>query len=287
MAVFSTIIRSKYRAWLLWLPLLLGVTCVVYWLIPHGSMVELLIVAVVTSLLINLISSFLVIILIEERDRREAKLLEQTQQGVVISKLVSAIKTYNRLIANVLKATSPDPMQDAAQRSQNLYYETDSVATRLDMLDLNSDSYVSFIISPPPEPKYGRYTWAQVFITETEKYRDAMRQIQENYLFALDRHLIEPVDAIARLAGYPAEPVRSTCLYNPNQHQDDLRPRKIVFSLFGTMTTIESTKQMMVELDRLTGRRNFEIDTTTFTAPHVSPRLGSGVDPEFASQDDS
>jgi hypothetical protein len=213
--------------------------------------------------------------------------LEQTQQEVVVSKLVSAIKTYNRLIANVLKVTSRGPMQDAAQRSQNLYYETDSIATRLDMLDLSSGSYMFFIISPTPEPKYGRYTWAQVFITETEKYRDAMRQIQENYLFALDRHLIEPVDTIARLAGYPAEPARSACLRNPNQHQADLRPQKTIFRLFETMTTIESTRQMMVELDRLTGRSNFEINATDFTAPHISPRLGGGVDPEFASQGDS
>lgn len=289
--LLDEIASSKYKWWLI---ILLAGAVIVAFISAHitgSNIAETLLVGVFVSFLINLVSSLITIVFIEERDRREMQKNASYKQNVVISKLNDAIKKYNCLFANIYKATSSE-LVNIDSLCANLYYDIDGFVKRLNMLDFLKDSYVA-----PFEQSWKdgikRYQWIDVFISETIKYIETMHSIQENYLFCLtDNGLIEPLSGIAVLF----DVVRRSeimsmvktfpdCISQLGVETNLIYPHgveiKIVYIMYKTIDTMAHTKDLMSAIDRITARENFKISPSMFTAENIAPKLGSGIDEQY------
>ena len=283
--MFSIISRSKYKWWLIMLiTLAIAFTCISTF-VTKSETAEVFLMGILVSLFINLISSFVTIIFIEERDQNVMQKIEENRQTVVIDKIIKVIQEYNLFFANLLKATSKGPITDIEQRCENIYYETDDFVRHLNRMDFEKEGYMGSY------PSSHCFTWDEIFSYETEKYSKAMQEIQDNYLFCLSSIVL--IETLKRISEYPhrisdLNPFRTSgCSLNQLMPAVEckLYPNgieiKLPYLIFRTLDTIAYTRMLMTEIDRINNRKNFLITPNTFTASNVAPIMGSGIDEKY------
>jgi len=298
--IFTKLIKSKVT----WLVVLLIATLTISIFYakstPEKDFTQILIMGVLVSLLINLVSSFVTIVLIEERDKRKLEHIESTRQSVVIGKLIKAIRDYNEFFANAYKATSVGNIDDLDARSANIYYETDKLIEHLNKLDLKKDGYKIHYQSRQDIFRHielGKlellhYSWIDILIMKSKSYIENLSAIEENFIYCLNNQkLIESIKSISDYR-YIFNSAWSTNNFemvkeNCNFLHCDMRCKqysgeiKLGYLFLGTLGTIFSTIELMSEIDKITGKSNFSIEKTKFTAKNTAPKLGSGIDEVF------
>jgi hypothetical protein len=290
------IINSRYKWWLL------GLLVATFAVRTGDDVSEIIIIGCIVSLLINLVSSFVTIIFIEERDQRELMKLEAERQSVIIDKLIRAINAYCEFFANVYKATAKEDITDIDKRSADMFYETDVLVKHLNMLDFCKEGY---LISPQAVQRIQQgfeaksMSWLDIFIMISRDYIESINIIQENYLFCIAnptiiqsiKKIAESKEKIKNLQGYNNfEFIRisQNILAPPIPDQILLYPEgislKIPYVFFDTLNTIYHTKSVTIEIDAITQQKNFVINPTIFTRKGIDPQIGSGIDEKYVTE---
>ena len=299
--LLRTIFKSKYK-WALFGSL--GIAIVisfVYACWANNDFVEILVISILVSLLINLMSSFVTLIFIEERDKLESARIENGRQAVVLEKIVRAIRDYNNFFANMYKATSVDAIADLEKRCANIYYEIDILVEHLNRLGFDQDGYIAYY---QPQAEIQRqleqgifhvvsYSWIEIFIDKTIEYIESIYSIQNSFLFCLNNmNIVSAINNIAlqrdglmKLRGYNNfEFLKQSpnVVLPENSGKCHLYPNgvklKSAIIMLHTLDTIFNTKSLMTEIDNITGSMNFKIDPLVFTATNISPKIASGID---------
>jgi hypothetical protein len=296
--VLHTVTNSRYKWWLIGLLIATFSIAIIFAVRTGDSVYEIVIIGCIVSLLINLVSSFVTIIFIEERDQRELMKLETERQSVIIDKLIRAINDYIAFFANVYKATAKEDITDIDKRSADIFYETDVLVNHLNMLDFCKEGY---LISPQAVHrieqgfKANSMSWLDIFIMISKSYIESINTIQENYLFCITnptlitsiKKIAESKEKIKSLEYNNFEFIRraQNMLSPPIPDQILLYhegiPLKIPYVFFDTLNTIYHTKSLTREIDAITQQKNFVIDPTIFTRKGIDPQKGSGIEEKY------
>ena len=250
--------------------------------INQGHFREFVFVDIATSLVVGLISAFVIIVLIEDRDERLAAKLKNQRQSVVINKMIVAIRDFNVLVAKMYKATSTDAVSDFQERHENLFYEVDTLYKQINMLDLTKDG--SMLNSANMKP----VLWIDLFCSRLGSYLNRISTIEENYLFLIDGNFVKEIENISgkKIAfddlsyldvlkitdgGYNSTVKKET------ETSNEVYDEKVIFRVWGFYDVISSTAKLMNLIDANTNKKNFVLPSEILLREDVSPKCGSGL----------
>ena len=140
--------------------------------------------SIIVSLAVNLISSVIIIYLIDIKKEKDAESELNRRKKFIYRQLISPINNYKSLLLNMYKATTSKQDFDLLilQHGSKDYLKA---FKNMNNLDLNKDGFIYNPIS-------GRHIiWKEIIIDEIFKYIDNIETFYNNHSYFLDNDLSE------------------------------------------------------------------------------------------------
>lgn len=110
------------------------------------SKIDLIFNTIFIGISINLLSSMLLIFLLDKRKQEEDEKELQEKNKIVTSNLIKIIKNFNDLIANMYKATITEEVKDDDKITEDLYYDIELLYSTINKI-LEYSENTSIIIN--------------------------------------------------------------------------------------------------------------------------------------------
>ena len=243
--------------------IVLTIICIALLIIMRNEPKEIYIKTIIISLAINILSSIVIIFMIDVKKENDSKKKIYERRATIYKSLISPIREYNNLIYNLYKATTEKKKIDL-KYFDNSAVNFDKVFNNISLLDINKDGY-----------KYNIYRrksilWKEVIISEFLSYIKSLKDFYNINSQYIDNELSELLYKIIS-----NEKTKDICNYMLNgvisTNIDDLLQILNLKEIFITTKQIEKNIEAYIDIDKL------KVEKSSIMADNVSPGFASGM----------
>lgn len=257
------------------------------------EIIELIFSTIFISLSINIISSLILIFLLDKRKEEEQQSEYEKKQLLIVNNLLNIVKGFNDLIANMYKATMKEFVQDDDNILKDLYYDVDILYNQINKIDLNKQGYIAV----PTDDIFTQISldWKDCYIHNLKEYIKNIIEIKKYYFSIIDSELMNSIDKIIQSEKGIQLITNSICkdIVNVNlpkiddkkleeeliENGDDIKNKvgKFAFIQTNLRGIIIETNKICKYIDNITNKKNFLISKEFFNNTCTAPKIGSGL----------
>ena len=256
--MFQTDYKKIARKLLIIAGILLVLAIMLLQIIPKDDSLYESIKTIVIPLLINIISSIIIISLIDfKREDAAQKELEEKRK-FIYSQLIIPITKFDEFILSMYKSTvTYDEMKSLEYTPKNVPL----IINKIKLIDTNKKSYTGNLVTTQ--------IWRITISKQLKNFFENISNFHRYYSYFLTNDLISDLDEIIKIYDGTSN-VLDIMLYAPFKMED-------IIEVFKLEKLIESSFKIKNEIDEYYDEYPFKINEENLLREDVSPRFESGL----------
>ena len=215
------------------------------------------------SLAINILSSIVIIFMIDVKKENDTKKQINERRSIVYKNLIFPIRDYNNLIYNLYKATT-EKKKVNLDYFDNTSLNIDKVFKNIYLLDIDKEGYIYDIY------KKKSMLWKETIINVFLSYINSLKEFYNINSQYIDNELSELLYKI--ILNEKAKNICTQILYlNLNIKTEDL------FEILNIKEIFYATKQIEKNISDYINIDSLKVEKSSIMADNVSPRFASGI----------
>lgn len=256
---FYKIMTMNYK----YVALSIFIVSILFLILLKNQVLSEYIKTITISLCINLLSSIIIIYLIDLKKENENKNKIEKKRKIIYKKLINPIRDYNNLIYNMYKSTTVEDNIDYSIFDFNSI-DKEKIFDSISLIDIESKGYTYDIY------KNKSLSWKEDIINETLRYINELENFYNNNLTEIDNELTE---FLSEIISYKS--VKNICnqiLYLKVQiKSNDL------LSIIGTEKIFVETNKIIKKIEPYVNLESLNLDKNIMMRNDVSPKFGSSI----------
>jgi hypothetical protein len=229
---------------------------------------------IIVAISINILSSIIIIIFFEYRDRFKQTKLEKLYNDIVLSKVTIAVKEFNELVYNMLKATQKEKFSDIDLECK--YSNITSMYNQINKLDFLKPGYIRDIRSNKT------ISWNIIYFDKLIKLSATLKEIMLFYLPIIDHSIAKDILFIANMKEKLENDLYISMIKdNPNvivkDTIDNTNEYKYIIFIINFKKLLSSVKNIIEYINNYRSTNVFKISDKLINRDNVSPKFASGL----------
>lgn len=258
--MFQTNYKKITRILLIIAGILLVLAIIVLQIIPKDSSLNESIKTIAIPLLINIISSIIIISLIDfKREATAQKELEEKRK-FIYSQLIIPIHEFDEFILNMYKSTvTYDEMKSLEYNLENV----PMMVNKIKLIDTNKKSYIGNLVTTQ--------LWRETIARQLMSFFENISNFHRYYSYFLTNDLICDFNEILKIYN------GTNNILGLMLHINATFKMKDIIEMFKLEKLIESSFKIKNEISKYYDEDPFKINNENLLRKDVSPRFGSGL----------
>jgi hypothetical protein len=257
--IFNKINTMNYK----YIALTIFIGSILFLILFKNQVLSEYIKTIIISLCINLISSIIIIYMIDLKKEKESKNKLEKKRNIIYKKLIIPIRNYNNLIYNMYKSTTlKDNVDYSIFEFNNI--NTKKIFDSISLIDIESKGYTYDIY------KKRKSLWKEDIINGTLLYINELEDFYNNNLVELDNELTE---LLCEIISYKY--IKNVCnqiLYLKAQISS-----KDLLNILAVENIFVKTNKIIKKIEPYVDLSMLSLDKNIMNKDNISPEFGSSI----------
>lgn len=241
----------------------LTIISIVLLVIMRNEPKEIYIKTIIISLTINILSSIVIIFMIDVKKENDTKKQIYERRAIIYKSLISPIRDYNNMVYNLYKATTKKEKINLEYFDSNSL-NIDKIFNNINLLDIDKNGGVFDIY------KKRSMIWKEVIINVFLSYIHSLKEFYNINSQYIDNELSELLYKI--ISNEKAKNICNQIIYlNANIKANDLLEILNIKEIFYNTKLIEKNISHYIDIEDL------KVEKSTILSEKISPKFGSGI----------
>lgn len=257
--IFNKIMTMNYK----YVALTIFIVSTLFLIIFKNQALSEYIKTIIISLCINLISSIIIIYMIDLKKENEHKKQLEKKRKIIYKKLINPIRDYNNLIYNMYKSTTLEENIDYSIFDFN-HINPQKIFDSISLIDIESKGYKYDIY------KKRSLLWKEDIINETLLYINELEDFYNNNLAELDNELTE---LLCEIISYKY--VKNIC--NQILSLKAQIGSKDLLNILAVEKIFVETNRIIKKIEPYVNLKSLNLNKNIMMRNDVSPKFGSSI----------